>query len=142
MTWRNTITICRLVLILSIPLSSWGQKKGNTKVILDSVSLETIILTLFENGYNIDFKDEKLKIVSTRTKDLDIIGIRLRVMQKDSLTIITGEVVDRMEMIVLGSREPIYSPIKYGGLKGSTRRDSWNELVKMAGLIGRIIRYE
>lgn len=134
--------IFKLLLILLIPFSSLGQKKGNTKVIVDSVSLETITLTLFENGYNIDFKDEKLKIVSTKTKDIGAIGVRVRVVQKDSFTIITGEVVDRASMIVIGSSEPIYSPIKYGGMKGSTRRDTWNELVKMAGLIAPIVRYE
>jgi hypothetical protein len=142
MTFPLGNIIFKLLLILLIPISSIGQKKGNTKVILDSVSLDKITLTLFENGYTIDFKDEKLKIVSTKTKDIGAIGIRLRVMQKDSLTILTGEVVDKAAMIVLGSSEPIYSPIKYGGMKGSTRRHSWNELVKMAGLIAPIVRYE
>lgn len=142
MTFPLGKIIFKLLLILLIPISSIGQKKGNTKVILDSVSLDNITLTLFENGYTIDFKDEKLKIITTKTKDIGAIGIRLRVMQKDSLTIITGEVVDRAAMIVIGSSEPIYSPIKYGGMKGSTRRDSWNELAKMAGLIAPIVRYE
>lgn len=142
MTFPLGKIVFKLLLILLIPISSIGQKKGNTKVIMDSISLDKITLTLFENGYTIDFKDEKLKIITTKTKDIGTIGIRLRVMQKDSLTIITGEVVDRAAMIVLGSSEAIYSPIKYGGMKGSTRRDSWNELVKIAGLISPVIRYE
>lgn len=128
--------------MLSVPINSLGQKKGNSKIILDTVSIDKIILTLFENNYFIDTKDEKLKFLSTKTKDIGSIGVRLRIIQKDSIVVLSGEVSDRALMIVLQSNESIYSPIKYGGMKGSTRHESWNEMKKVASSLGRILRYE
>jgi hypothetical protein len=132
----------KILLFLLVPIISFGQKKGDTKIVIDTVSIDKISLTLFENGYTIDYKDEKLKIFSTKTKDIGSIGIRIRIMQKDSIIILSGEVVDRAMMILLKSPEPIYSTIQYGGMKGSTRRDSWNEIMKVAMMLGRVIRYE
>ena len=132
----------KILFLILIPTFSFAQKKGDTKIILDTVSFDKVTFTLFENGYSIDTKDEKLKFLSTKTKDMGSIGVRIRIMQKDSLMILSGEVVDRASMIVLNSSEPIYSGIQFGGMKGSTRRDSWNEIIKVAKAIGAIIRYE
>lgn len=132
----------KVLLFILIPTISVAQKKGDTKVILDSVGLDKVTLALFENGYSVDTKDEKLKLIATKTKDVGSLGVRVRIMQKGSTIILSGEVVDRAAMIVISSNEPIYSVIQYGGMKGSTRRDSWNELVKLAKEIGPIIRYE
>ena len=111
----------KILLLLFIPAFSFGQKKGDTKIVLDTVSLGKRTVALFENGYTIDAKDEKLKLLSTRTKDIGSIGVRIRILQKDSVMILSGEVVDRALMIVLKSGEPIYSTIQCGGMKGSTR---------------------
>jgi len=132
----------KILLLLLVPAFSFGQKKGDTKIVLDTVSMDKISLTLFEHGYTIDTKDEKLKLLSTKTKDIGSIGVRVRIMQKDSVMILTGEVVDRALMIALKSNEPVYSTIQCGGMKGSTRRDSWNEMLNVAMSLGRVIRYE
>jgi hypothetical protein len=132
----------RILLLLLLPAITFAQKKGDSKIIIDAVSIDKISLILFENGYTIDGKDEKNKFLSTKTKDIGSIGVRIRIMQKESAMIISGEVVDRALMIMLNSREPIYTPIKFGGMKGSTVRDSWNEIAKVAKLLGHVIRYE
>jgi len=128
--------------LLLVPAFSFGQKKGDTKIVIDTVSFDKISVVLFENGYTVDNKDEKLKFLSTKTKDIGSIGVRIRIMQKDSTLIISGEVVDRALMIVLKSNEPIYYNIQFGGMKGSTRRDSWNEIVRVSKLLAPIVRYE
>lgn len=132
----------KILLLLLVPTLSFSQKKGNTKIVIDTVSFDKISVVLFENGYTIDSKDEKLKLLSTKTKDIGSIGVRIRIMQKDSVMILSGEVVDRALMIVVSSKEPIYSVIQYGGMKGSTRRDSWNEIEKIAKMLGLVHRYE
>jgi hypothetical protein len=132
----------KILLLLLVPTFSFAQKKGDTKIILDTMSFDKISLVLFENGYSIDTKDEKLKFLSSKTKDIGSIGVRIRIIQKDSVMVLSGEVVDRAAMIVLRSNEPIYSRIQVGGMKGSTRRDSWNEIVNLAKAMGPIIRYE
>ncbi|HEY8398413.1 MAG TPA: hypothetical protein VIK80_10750 [Flavihumibacter sp.] len=132
----------KLLFLVLIPVFSFGQKKGDTKIVLDTVNMDKIILSLFENAYTIDTNDEKLKLLTTKTKDIGSIGVRIRIMQKDSVMILSGEVVDRALMIVLASSEPIYSTIQFGGMKGSTRRQAWNELLKVASGMGKIIRFE
>lgn len=132
----------KLLFLVLIPVFSFGQKKGDTKIVLDTVNMDKIILSLFENAYTIDTKDEKLKLLTTKTKDIGSIGVRIRIMQKDSVMILSGEVVDRALMIVLASSEPIYSTIQFDGMKGSTRRQAWNELLKVASGMGKIIRFE
>ena len=134
--------VYKILLLILLPVSSFAQKKGDTKIILNNTDFDKVTLALFENGYTIDNKDEKLKFISTKTKDLGSIGVRIRAIQKDSTITLSGEVVDRALMIVIRSSEPIYTPIQFGGMKGSTRRDSWNELAKLAKSAGSVIRYE
>ena len=132
----------KILFFLLIPLFSFCQKKGDTKIIVDTVSMDRVSIALFENGYTIDTKDERLKFLTTKTKDIGSIGVRLRIIPKDSFLIVSGEVVDRALMIVMKSSEPLYSTIQNGGMKGSTRRESWNELLRIAKTLAPIVRYE
>lgn len=131
----------KFLLLIIIPIFSFGQKKGDTRIIIDTISWDRITLTLFENGYIVDAKDDKLKYLTTKTKDIGSIGVQLRVLQKDSILIISGEFVDRALMNVIKSNEPVYSSIQFGGMKGSSRRDSWIEMERIAKLFGPIVRY-
>lgn len=134
--------ILQTLLLLLIPVFAFSQRKGDSKVLIDTISFDKVVVTLFENGYDIENKDDKLGLLSTKTKDIGSIGVRVRIIRRDSLFVISGEVVDRALMIVLKSNDPIYSKIVFGGMKGSTRRDSWNELFSISKMLGPIKGFE
>lgn len=124
-------------------------KKASKIIVLISDSANTLLdkvtKTLFDYGYTIDNKDEKLKLLSTKERSSKKYNTltRIRVSINDTAIIFAGEIALGFDIELFGARnlQPTYSEVSYYGAKKSPLREAWNELDEIARKFGDKIAY-
>jgi hypothetical protein len=148
-----------LCFILLISVKSEAQQRANkaqeppkksSKIIVmvkDTAStlFDKLTKTLFDYGYTIDNKDEKLKLLSTKERSSKKYSTltRIRASINDTALILTSDIALGFSVDFLGARDlqPSYSAVYYGGAKKSPLREAWNELDAIAHKFGDNIAY-
>lgn len=124
--------------------------KKATKIIVafnDSanMALDRLTKTLFDKGYVIESKDDKLKLLSTKERSSKKYAtlIKIRASVNDTAIVFTGVIALGFDIELFGARDlqPTYSEISYYGAKKSPLRDAWNELDAIARTFGDKIVY-
>jgi hypothetical protein len=107
--------------------------------------LDQITKTLFDYGYTIDNKDEKLKLISTKERSSKKYNTltKIRASINDTAVIFKSEIALGFDVELFGSRnlQPSYSEVYYGGSKKSPLREAWNELEEIARKLSDKIVY-
>lgn len=108
--------------------------------------LDKITKTLFDYGYTIDRKDEKLKLISTKERSSKKYSTltKIRASINDTAIVLVSEIALGFSVDFLGARDlqPSYSAVYYGGSKRSPLREAWNELDAIARMFGDKIVYK
>lgn len=138
-----------MILALLIPALSYAQQKKDSKIIVkvsDTTSLyNNIIRQLYQRGYIVEQKDEQNGFIATKEKTLPndaTTSVIIKAIVDSGNITLTGEVADNVTMSIGGAKlQRRFTPIYYGGMKGSSLRNSWNELNAIASQFGREITY-
>lgn len=151
--------ICLSCFVLLISVKSEGQQrttkaqeppKKSSKIIVlvkDSANtlMDKVTLALFDYGYTIDNKDEKLKLLSTKERSSKKYSTltKIRASINDTALVLTSDIALGFSVDFLGARDlqPSYSAVYYGGAKKSPLREAWNELDAIAHKFGDNIVY-
>lgn len=124
-------------------------KKASKIIVLvkDSTNtlLDRIAGILYDKGFTIENKDEKVKFIST--KDLPskkwstIYKIRARI--NDTAIVFSGQIAFNKDTDILGMKESskTYWDVDYSGSKNSSMREAWNVLNDIAHAFGNNIVY-
>jgi hypothetical protein len=105
-------------------------KKANKIIVIvrDSAYnlLDKIASTLYDKGYTIENKDEKVKFISTKERQGEKWSTyyKVRARINDTAIIFTGQIAL--------NKEGNYFDIDYRGSKVSALREAWNELEAIA----------
>lgn len=114
---------------------SFAQKKGdNTIIIHDKITSVKIVQVLFDNGYVIDKNDSSF--VSTEYKNVSAISLKLAFNLRDTITVMKG--FGKMTFMHEKTENMIINNI---GMKGSPARKVWNEIDRIAKLLGSELEY-
>jgi len=154
--YKFTFIYC---LVLLTVIKSEGQqqttkpqeppKKASKIIVLikDSANtlLDQVTKTLFDYGYTIDNKDEKLKLISTKERSSKKYSTltKIRASINDTSIVLKSEIALGFSVDLFGARDlqPSYSEVYYGGAKKSPLREAWNELEDIARKFGDRIVY-
>lgn len=139
-----------LCLLASFAYSQSTPIKGAKKVIVlakDSSNsfLDKVTLILFDKGFTIDQKDDKLKILSTKELPSKKWGtmskIRIRVI--DTAIVLTSQIAINYDYDILGLKESTKSfmDVEFKGSKKSAMREAWDQMVEIASQLGQSITY-
>lgn len=139
-------------LIISLFTKSQAQtstKKASKIIVLvkDSANtlLDRIVGVLYDKGFTIDQKDEKVKFIATNDlpskKWATIYNIRARI--NDTAIVFTGKIAFNSDTDILGMKEKVktYWDIDYSGSKISSMREAWNAMDAIARMFGDKIIY-
>lgn len=133
-------------LLLLISVNGLGQNKTTTPpkksskivvLIKDSTNtlLDRIAGVLYDKGYTIESKDEKVKFLSTKEREgkkwSTYYKVRARI--NDTAIVFTGQIAL--------NKNGNYWDIDYSGSKVSALREAWNELDAIARTFGDKIVY-
>lgn len=153
---KRLLFICAVLLIT---VKSQGQQrtakpqeppKKASKIIVmvkDSANalMDKLTKTLFDYGFTIDNKDEKLKLLSTKERTLKKYNalVKIRASINDTAVLFVGDIALGFDIELFGIRnhQPSYSEIYYGGAKKSPLREAWNEMDAIAHKVGDNITY-
>jgi hypothetical protein len=127
-----------LMALLLLPILSFAQSKGDTKIIVttDSTGLfNKVAMILYESGYSLAQKDEALKFMASNEKILRWANVKVNALVKGNEVILSG-VFDPVVSVITDPE-----PIVYRGMKGSIYRTTFAELQAIADKIGGQIRY-
>lgn len=146
-----------ILLLLSAKLVAQQQTtkaqeppKKATKIIVlvkdsSNTLMDKLTKTLFDYGYTIDNKDDKLKLLSTKERTLKKYNalVKIRASINDTAVLFVGDIALGFDIELFGVRDhqPSYSEIYYGGVKKSPLREAWNELDAIAHKLGDNIIY-
>lgn len=155
---NKALSISALILLISIKTVS--QQRTTTKVneppkksskiivlVKDTANnlLDRLTKTLFDHGYTIDNKDEKLKLISTKERSSKKYSTltKIRASINDTSLVLVSEIALGFSVELFGTRDlqPSYSSVYYGGSKKSPLREAWNELDAIAREFGDNITY-
>lgn len=124
-------------------------KKASKIIVLVKDSANTLLDRLsgflFDRGYTIDNKDEKVKYITTKGQPSKSYGtistIRARI--NDTAIVFTGQIALNSDRDILGIKraELSYMNVDYRGSKKSAMREAWNELDAIARQFGDKIIY-
>lgn len=146
----------RLILAFTIVFcnSTFAQqvmppKKASKIIVLvrdsSNTLLDHVTKTLFDYGYTIDNKDEKLKLISTKERSSKKYSTltKIRASINDTAIVLKSEIALGFSVDLFGTRDlqPSYSEVYYGGAKKSPLREAWNELDAIAHKFGDHIVY-
>lgn len=132
--------IFSLLLLSCIHAIAQGPPKKANKIIVlikDSTNalLDRIAGVLYDRGYSIESKDEKVKFISTKEQQgkkwSTYYKVRARI--NDTAVVFTGQIALR--------KDGDYWDIDYRGSKVSALREAWNELDAIARKFGDKIVY-
>ena len=135
----------RFILLILSPLFSFSQAKNDSKIIVtvsDTSNLfNRVLLQLYENGYALENKDEVLKFAATKEKNLGkgATLLKVKVLVKDSTLTLTGLVGSYVQLIKTDS--PVFIPVEYRGMKGSSIRIAWEEMLNISKQFGSGLGY-
>lgn len=150
---NKLVTLSCLCLLTVVKLTGQQQaeppKKSSKIIVLvrdtANTAIDRITVALFDRGYTIESKDEKLKILSTKEKSSKKYAtlIKIRASVNDTAIVFTGVIALGFDVELFGARDlqPSYSEISYYGAKKSPLRDAWNELDAIARTFGDKIVY-
>jgi hypothetical protein len=144
--YKFTFIFC-LILLTTIKSEAQQQttkaqeppKKANKIIVLvrDSANnlLDRIASTLYDKGYTIENKDEKVKFISTKERQGEKWSTyyKVRARINDTAIVFTGQIAL--------TKEDNYFDIDYRGSKVSALREAWNELDVIARKFGNNIIY-
>lgn len=143
-----------LLLLLTIAAinSSYGQvppKKASKIIVVvkDSANtlLDRIAGVLYDKGFTIDNKDEKVKFISTKEQPSKKWSTmtRIRARINDTAIIFTSQIALNSDRDIFGTKEATKSfmDVDYSGSKFSANREAWNELDAIARTFGDKIVY-
>lgn len=146
-------------LILLISVNSIAQKVAETKpnepprkaskiivLVRDSANtlFDKLTLALFDKGFTVDNKDERLKLISTKERPMPKGNMLTKIQARinDTAIVFTSTMALGFEMKILDVKmEQTYDPVTYSGMKGSYMRVAWNELDAIARMFGDKIVY-
>lgn len=150
------ILLC-LTLLIMVKLAGQQQTtkpdeppKKSSKIIVmvkdtGNALFDKLTLTLFNYGYTIDSKDEKLKLITTKERSSKKYSTltKIRASINDTAIVLASEIALGFSIEFLGTRDlqPSYSAVYYGGAKKSPLREAWNELDTIARTLGDKIVY-
>ena len=128
-------------LLLSTGL--FAQAKNDSKIIVvpaDTVNLfDKLITLLYKEGYTVKTEDKTRGVLITEERTLNAYynpKVRLRLFMGSTVTI-TGEVDANVDFSTgFAKLKSAFEPIVFKGMKGSILRNAWNEMDRMAKLIG------
>jgi hypothetical protein len=122
-------------------------KKSNKIIVMvkDSTNtlLDRIAGVLYDKGFTIENKDDKVKFISTKDlpskKWMTIYKVKARI--NDTAIVFTGQIAFNKDTDILGIKEAVktYWDIESG--KGGSMREAWNELDAIARMFGDKIVY-
>ena len=122
---------------------SQPPKKASKIIVLVKDSANTVfdrvILALFDQGFTIDNKDERLKIISTKERPMKKLNCLTKIQARvnDTAIVFTSTMALGFQMKILGTTmEQTYDPVTYSGMKGSSMRVAWDELYAIAQQFG------
>lgn len=148
LTLMNKLSFLSCVILLTF-IKSMGQQraakateppKKSSKIIVqikDSANtlLDRIAGVLYDKGYTIENKDEKVKFISTKEREgkkwSTYSKVRARI--NDTAIVFTGQIALR--------KDGDYWDVDYRGSKVSALREAWNELDAIARMFGDKIVY-
>lgn len=145
---------CVLLLIL---IKSEGQQRTtkapepprkSSKIIVmvrdsSNMLLDRIAGALYDKGFTIENKDDKVKFISTKDlpskKWATIYKIKARI--NDTAIVFTGQIAFNKDTDILGMKESVktYWDIEAG--KGGSMKEAWNELDTIARMFGDKVVY-
>lgn len=136
-----------VVLFLICSLSSYSQKKGDTKIIVEVIDttnlFNKVAMAFYEKGFSLEQKDDQLKFIATDEKNLPkdrAMQMKLRAFIKDNTLIISGLIAINMDIIVQ-TKTKQWDVAEYRGMKGSAYMVTWEEMESIAKLFGDKISY-
>lgn len=153
---KFTFLSCILLLIL---IKSEGQQRGAAKqeptrksskiivLVKDSANnlLDQLSSILFDKGYTIDTKDEKVKYITTKGQPSKTYGTlsKIRARINDTAIVFTSQIAINSDRDILGIKRPEldYMDVDFRGSNKSAMGEAWNELESIARLFGDKIFY-
>lgn len=129
-----------LICLFLIPLLSSAQQKKDSKITIsakDTVDVfNNAVKTFYQQGYIVDQKDEANGFFATKERSLKndaSTSVIFKVLVSGNEITITGEAVSNVTLSFGGVKaEKTFTPIYFGGMKGSSLRNAWDEMDKMA----------
>lgn len=124
-------------------------KKASKIIVLVKDSANTLLNrlsgVLFDKGYTVDTKDEKVKFIITKGQPSKHYGTlsKIRARVNDTAIVFTSQIAINSDRDILGIKRPEldYMDVDYRGAKKSAMREAWNELEVIARMFGSQIVY-
>lgn len=131
------------LIVLAITQIGYSQSKGDSKILVQvadtSNLLNRLVMYLYEHGYTVAQKDPALGFVATDEKGLGAVSLKVNALVKDSTIVFTSMWASNISLDLGGVKsERNFSPVKYGGMKGSDYRLTWDETAKIAKAFGEV----
>jgi hypothetical protein len=138
-----------LLLLFSFTTKAQEPPKKASKIIVlvkDTMNtlFDKLVVTLFDKGFAVDNKDEKLKLITTKERPMPKGNMLTKIQARinDTAIVFTSTMALGFEMKIMDIKmEQTYDPVTYSGLKGSYMRVAWNELDAIARKFGDNIVY-
>ncbi len=124
-------------LCFSFEAISQPKKKDNTIIISQAVSYQKIKSILFSRGYILEPSADS-SLISTQERDLgrEAVALKISILREDSITYLKGLIKSNISVSLGGFKgESGFSPIYFGGMKGSGLRLAWEELEAIGNLL-------
>jgi hypothetical protein len=131
------------LLVLLFAQFVYCQSKGDSKIVVvaaDTSDLfNRVVMYFYEHGYTVAQKDPLLGFVATDEKGYGSVSIKVNALVKGSTIVFTSMWASNISLDFGGVKsERNFSPVKYGGVKGSDYRLTWDETAKIAKAFGEV----
>ena|SRR3972149_10307388 len=147
---KLTFLSCFILLITVKCLGQIAPPKKSSKIIViaqDSANtlLDRLSGVLFDKGYTIETKDEKVKYITTKGQPSKNYGTisKIRARINDTAIVFSSQIAINSDRDILGIKRPEldYMDVDFRGSKKSAMREAWNELEEIARNFGNKIVY-
>ncbi len=138
--------ILTAILLQIMTASSCQKKEDNTIIIDTAISLNSLKMILFKNGYTLSNSDSLF--ISTEPKQVNgATMVKLDILRIDSTIILKGRLKSLVEMQLGGvTIKEDYMQIRWVKpnimRKGSIMVEAWNEMEKIAKILGSKRSYQ
>lgn len=130
----------RIILLLLIFISQYakGQKKLDNTIVVDTIrNIQEIKRVLFDNGFTIDGSDTTFFVTTAKQMKTASV-VRLMIARTDTSIIIKGQY--KFQVKFMGIEEE-FTPVEFRPSKQNLNHDWFEEMNKVAKLLGSKIRY-
>lgn len=140
-------TIIYLTFFVLVFVKSEAQEKKDSKIVVqnDSASFNMILKILYWESYIVEQKDSVNGFIATKEKSLPkdpSVSIILKLFIQSGFITVTGESANNVTIgLTYAKAERTFQGIYFGGMKGSPVRNAWNEMDRIAHMMGKNIRY-